>query len=78
MKTLVLEVLSGPEMVAVGRVQVDHIYLLAPSKPINGCVQETRRFRHSKGSDCWPSQEQKCHSLTPASVGKHLWNQFKL
>ena len=36
MKSLVLEVLSGSLMVAVGRVQVDHIYLLAPSKPING------------------------------------------
>ena len=28
-------------MVAVGRVQVDHIYLLAPNKPINGYVCES-------------------------------------
>ncbi len=40
MQSIVLEVLSGSLMVAVGRVQIDHIYLLAPNRPINGWVEK--------------------------------------
>jgi len=36
MGSLVLEVLSGPLMVTVGRAQVDNISRLAPNHPING------------------------------------------
>ena len=36
MGCLVLEVLSGPTKVTVGRAQVDQIGLLAPNRPING------------------------------------------
>ncbi len=36
MGSLVLEVLSGPMMVPVGRAQIEHIGSLAPNRPING------------------------------------------
>ena len=38
MGSLVLEVLSGPMKVTVGRAQVEQIGLLAPNRPINGLV----------------------------------------